>query len=92
MTLVIRVGKVGYNKRGLHYDFLLSPADGEAHSAVEGQKINLTVNALHLPPFPVGPSHKLVGFFQVGDARVLSVPQQFLPGVEIHLSFAVLFS
>lgn len=32
------------NKRGLRYDFLLCPADGKADKAVEGQKINLTVN------------------------------------------------
>lgn len=36
------------NKRGLHYDFLLCPADGNANSAVEGQKINLTVNVNEL--------------------------------------------
>lgn len=35
-------------KRGLDYDFLLCPADGNANSAVEGQKINLTVNVNEL--------------------------------------------
>lgn len=31
-------------KRGLVYDYLLCPSDGDATNAVEGQKINLTVN------------------------------------------------
>ena len=36
------------SKRGLDYDFLLCPADGNANNAVEGQKINLTVNVTEL--------------------------------------------
>lgn len=32
------------SKRGLEYDFLLCAADGVAENAIEGQKINLTVN------------------------------------------------